>query len=316
MIHNRFNIYHNEAGDTTDGGGGTLTTHLGQTDPGAGTTNAGATGQADAASSNADSSGSAAASSTAATAQTAQTPAAAPIAATRPEWFPEKYWKDGSTSDVETLAKSYGELQKAFSSKNPHLAEVPADPAGYSFKPDTLPEGVQWSDEVASKMSEVFHKAQIGNTQAKAIAAAFTELEAANLAAATKVYEDKLTADREALAAKWGGQEAYNSRQAELAAFVSEKLGEDPNDPTLFANPRIVEFIAKEREYVTALEKQLGEDALTRAKGAIAPGSTFSSAPDEAQRIMNDPNHPDNAAWLNGDPDVQKKVFGLLGASQ
>lgn len=234
----------------------------------------------------------------------------------RPEWFPEKYWKDGGPADVETLGKSYGELQKAFSAKNPHLAEVPADPSGYAFKPDQLPEGVQWSDDVASKMAAVFHKAQIGNTQAKAVATAFAELEAENLAAATKAYDDKITADRQALESKWGGPEAYESRKQELAAYVTEQLGEDPNDAVLFSSPRVVEFLAKEREYVKALEKQLGEDALARAKGSIAPGSSFTSSPDEAMRIMNDPAHPDHAAWQAGEDGVRKKVYALLGASE
>ncbi len=232
----------------------------------------------------------------------------------RPEWFPEKYWKDGGPQDVEILGKSYQELQKAFSAKNPHLAEVPTDPAGYDFKPESLPEGVDWSPEVASKMAEVFHGAQIGQTQAKAIAAAFVELEAQNLEGATKAYNDQLTADREALAAKWGGPDKYEARKQELSTLLTDQLGADPNDATLFANPRVVEFLAKTSDYVKSLEKQLGEDALAAAKGSMAPGHSFTSQSEEATKIMRDPTHPDHAAYISGDKTIVNKVMSMLGA--
>lgn len=238
-----------------------------------------------------------------------------PPANQRPEWFPEKYWKDGGPADVETLGKSYTELQKAFSAKNPHLAEVPENPEGYAFKPEKLPDGVVWSDDAAKHFAPIFHAAQIGNGQAKAIAQGLVEFEAANLAAATKTYEEMLAKGQKDLSAKWGGDEAYAAKRDGIAAFVADKLGEDPeNDATLFANPRNVEFLGKVVDYVQALESQLGEDALSKAKGAIAPGNTFTSGATEANRIMSDPTHPQHDAYLKGDVEVQKKVLQLLGA--
>lgn len=233
----------------------------------------------------------------------------------RPEWFPEKYWKDGGPADVETLGKSYGELQAAFSKKYPHLAEVPDKPEGYAFKPEKLPDGVQWSEDAAKHFAPVFHAAQIGNGQAKQITQAFVDFEAANLAAASKAYEDKLAADTKTLTEKWGGEEAFAAKRDGIAAFVTDQLGEDPeNDAALFSNPRNVEFLGRVVDYVRSLESQLGEDSLAKAKGAIAPGSPqFAGGAAEASRIMSDPTHPQHEAYLKGDVEVQKRVLAMLG---
>lgn len=238
----------------------------------------------------------------------------APPASERPEWFPEKYYTDGGPGDLEKLGRSYTALQTAFSSKNPHLAEVPENPDGYAFKPEKLPDGVTWSDEAAKFMGEAFHKAQIGNTQAKAVAEAFMEMEAKNTADAMAVYEAQQAADKKALAEKWGGEEKFTAKAAEISEYVESKLGKDPADVTLFSSPRMLEFLSEEVAYVKALEAQLGEDALAKAKGSVGPGPSITNSATEAQRIMNDPTHPQNAAYRAGDPDVVQRVVTMLSS--
>jgi len=48
---------------------------------------------------------------------------AAPAAAERPDYVPEKFWKDGKP-DLESLAKSYGELETKFTTKSEDLLKT------------------------------------------------------------------------------------------------------------------------------------------------------------------------------------------------
>lgn len=86
----------------------------------------------------------------------------------RPEWYPEKFWKDGN-GDTESLAKSYNELQKKFSQgkhKAPEEydeavfkdAEIPEDDELYNVYKDWAKEnGIsqQAFDDLASKFVEM-----------------------------------------------------------------------------------------------------------------------------------------------------------------
>ena len=236
-----------------------------------------------------------------------------PTTEQRPEYVPEKFWKDGKP-DLEGMAKSYQSLESAFHTKHPLSADLPASPAEYALAPEKLPDGMVLPPEVLGKFQEVFHAKGVGQAAAKEIVNAFVEMEAANFEAATKAYQTKLGEDKAALVTKWGGEEAYNARKDEIANLVTEKLGADPNDAALFSNPRVVEFLAKTQEWVKAMEKQLGEDAKAAAKGSMAPGTTFTNGADEANRIMRDASHPDHAAYMAGDTNVQKRVLKLLGA--
>lgn len=236
-----------------------------------------------------------------------ETPAsteAPPAAEAVPEWFPAKYVKDGKPA-FEELAKGYQELQKAFSSKNPMAAQVPESPDGYQLKPEKIPEGLQFSDEAAGKFAEVFHKNGIPAPAAKAIADTWLEMEAANMAKAAQVYEQQLATARQELEAKWGGAEEYAKITGKVSALVTDTLGEDPGDAVLFSNPRVVEFLAK-------VSDLLGPDAVAAMKDSVSPGAPIVTGAAEAKRIMSDPQHPEHARYMAGEPDVVRKVQRLI----
>lgn len=241
-----------------------------------------------------------------------QSPSPAPTGP-RPDYIAEKFWKDGR-ADVEALGRSYQELETAFSRKHPTAADLPKEPAGYQFKPDALPDGVVWVPEIADRFAQVFHDQRIGQTSARAITDAFVQIEAQQVKAAAEAYETRLREDRTALVEKWGGQEAFETRRQDIAALVTEKLGADPDDAALFSSPRVVDFLATTTEYVRSLERQLGEDALAAAKGAVAPGHAFTDAKAEATRIMRDAGHPEHESYIRGDAGTVRKVMGLLGS--
>ncbi|MCU0751542.1 MAG: hypothetical protein MUC40_00660 [Akkermansiaceae bacterium] len=223
----------------------------------------------------------------------------------RPEWFPEKYWKDGGQSDIETLGRSYLELERKFHTKFPTAGEVPEKPDAYQLKPEKLPDGIQWSDEAAAKFAEVFHAQGIPTAAAQAIVNQYLELEAGALGNATKEYERQLAEGRAMLEEKWGGADAYRQRAEQIEQLVTGTLGGDPNDPTLFSNPRVVEFLGRVADV-------LSEDAQAALKGSVAPGGNFASGADLAGKIMNDPSHPEHARYMQGDPQTVAKVMRLL----
>lgn len=223
----------------------------------------------------------------------------------RPDWFPEKFWQNGDGAH-ERLAKGYSELEKAFHDRKP--ADLPADPTGYSLKPEKMPEGLQWSDDVAAKFSDVFHKSGIGAGAAKSIVGAFLELEADNLKAAGEAYKAQIDADLVKLKESWGGDEAYKERVGKIEELVVNTLGADPTDAVLFSNPRVVGFLGK-------VVDVLGEDAKAAlGVGNVAPQAQFAGGADLAAKIMSDPGHPEYEKYRAGDTETVQKVLRLLGA--
>jgi hypothetical protein len=103
-------------------------------------------------------------------------------AAARPDYLPEKFWRDGAPN-VEALAKSYSELEKmrgrfGDEAKAAALAElragVPEAPDGYALaKPEGLPDDVVWLDEIpegfAPEPGKVYFKPDPAAPETKAL---------------------------------------------------------------------------------------------------------------------------------------------------
>lgn len=228
-----------------------------------------------------------------------QTSADAPV---RPEYIPEKFWKDDAP-DIEGLAKSYTQLETSYRNRTP--IDLPGDATGYQLKPDTLPEGVTWSDEAAAKFAGVFHANGVSPAQARAITDAFLEIEAGNHASISAAYQKTISDGTAALKEEWG--DAYDAKLSAVKETV-QRLGYDPEDSSLFTNAKVVSFLGK-------VVGSLGEDAIAASGGTAAPGAvTPGGGEAEAERIMRDPTHPQHSAYASGDPEVVKKVLSLLGA--
>lgn len=98
----------------------------------------------------------------------------------RPEWLPEKFFKDGKPQ-YDQLAISYQNLEKAFNSKKAaptrpgddatpeqkaaywadfrKITGAPEKVEDYGLKaPENLPEGVEWNAELATKAASIAHK--------------------------------------------------------------------------------------------------------------------------------------------------------------
>ena len=229
-------------------------------------------------------------------------PAPAPAPAdppARPDYVPEKFWKDGAP-DLEGMAKSYKELETKFHAHKP--PDVPDAPDKYALKPETLPEGVQWDDGVAARFAAEFHKHGVGSDAAKAIVAAFVETEAGAHKAIAEAYEKQIADGNKALKEEWGGY--YNTKIGKVKSVITT-LGYDHNDPSLFSNPKVVSFLGK-------VVNMLSEDSVASMRGAAAPGAAFVNGAEEAHAIMSDPKHPDYEKYYAGDRPTIAKVKRLI----
>ncbi len=237
----------------------------------------------------------------------------------RPDYVPEKFWKEGK-ADFEGMGRSYAELERSFHSRQPAGVVVPAadappeahaayrkaigvpdDANGYQLKPETLPEGVTVSEARLSKFAGKAHALGLSQAQARDLVAHVLEDEIESRTGAQTAY-DNLMAEREkGLRDKWGV--AY-PQKVQVAKTVVAALGYDPKDPELFGNPKVLEFLGN----VTGM---LSEDAVASMRGAVGSSGTFSSPAEEARAITRDPKHPDHAAYMKGDQAIVSKVRRL-----
>lgn len=217
----------------------------------------------------------------------------------RPDYIPEKFWKDGAP-DIEGMSKSYRELETAFATRKP--VGLPETPEGYQLKPETLPDGIEWSEEMATRFAGVFHQSGVTPDAAKAITQTFIELEAANQAQIAEAYEKHIAESTAALKKEWGSN--YDAKIGQVKQVVAT-LGYDPADAALFSNPKVVGFLGK-------VVGMLSEDAVASMRGAVAPGNAFVSGHEEARAIMRDPKHPDYEAYHSGDRAAIAKVKRLI----
>lgn len=228
-------------------------------------------------------------------------PAGDPPPPVRPEWAPEKFWKDGNV-DSEGLAKSYAALETKFHASRPAAGEVPDTPDGYELKPVELPAGTEWHEDVAKQFAGVFHAKGVGKEAAAEITKTWLAIESANHAALAAEYEKQIQAGTAALKKEWGDD--YNSRLGRVKSVVTT-LGFDPADASLFTNPKVVSFLGK-------VVGMLSEDSVASMRGAVAPGNVFVSSSEEAHAIMTDPKHPDYSKYHEGDRNVIAKVKRLI----
>lgn len=228
-------------------------------------------------------------------------PAGDPPPPARPEWAPEKFWKDG-TIDSENLARSYVALETKFHASRPAAGEVPETPDGYELKPAELPAGTEWHDDVAKEFAGVFHAKGVGREAAAEITKTWLAIEARNHEELAKAYEKQIQDGTAALKKEWG--QDYNSKMGRVKSVVGT-LGYDPADAALFTNPKVVSFLGK-------VVGMLSEDSVAGMRGAVAPGNTFVSSNEEAHAIMTDSRHPDYAKYHEGDRNVIAKVKRLI----
>lgn len=178
---------------------------------------------------------------------------------------------------------------------------VPESADGYAaaVKPETFPEGIQWSDEIAKSYYEVAHRHNIP-------AAAMKDLIALNM----KQREFEIQAQAESvmetkhrglshLRAIWGSDFDRNLGLAQRAAALG---GANP-DSYGWRDPEVVKLVVR-------MANMMGEDKFVGAGGALPVGAADLRS--RAQDIIRNPSNPLHQRYREGDADVQAQVRNML----
>jgi hypothetical protein len=174
---------------------------------------------------------------------------------------------------------------------------------GKTVVPETLPEGVQWSDEMAAPYYEVAHRHNIPPAAMKELVALNLKQREFELQAQTNsVMETKRHAQAE-LRRDWGVDFDHNIGLAQRAAHLA---GVNPNSYG-WRDPEVV------RGFVY-LAGKLGEDSLVGAGGALPVGAHDMKS--RALDIMRNPQNPEHQRYRDGDREVQGKVRRWLEQSE
>lgn len=234
----------------------------------------------------------------------------------KPEWLEAKFWTDKGPN-VEALAKSYEVAQRALGRKAQavvppnekstpeEIAEyrkalgVPDSPEGYKLKPEQLPEGVTWDENVAKRAAELAHKHNIPAAAMSELMKFDMERAALMNQAAASMIEQQLESGRAELQKVWGDKMPDKVDLAKRAVITVE---ENPASHG-FVDPAVVRTIVK-------LAEKLSDDRL------VAGDQTgVSSTRARARDIMTNQANPLYSRYQEGDPEIVDQVRRMLTAS-
>jgi hypothetical protein len=238
---------------------------------------------------------------------------AAEALAEKPDWLEAKFWTDKGPN-VEALAKSYDVAQRALGRKAQavlpptekstpeEIAEyrkaigVPDSPEGYNLKPEQLPEGITWDDNVAKQAAELAHKHHIPAAAMQEFMKFDMQRAALMNQAAANMIEAQLETGREELKRVWGDK---MPEKIELARRAAVTAGVDPSSQG-FVDPQVVKAIV-------GLAEKLSDDKL------VAGDQTgVSSTRSRARDIMTNQANPLYARYQEGDAEVVDQVRRML----
>lgn len=235
--------------------------------------------------------------------------------AEKPEWLPDKYWREGK-ADYESMAKSHAGLEKLLGRKAqavviPTEKSTPEEVAEFrkalgipekaddylgSLKPQTLPEGVQFDEGMAKAAAELAHKHNIPPAAMKELAALQMNHVQAMTQASEQMVMQQLQEGKQQLQTEFGDK---FGEKLELAKRAAVTAGIDPTSRG-FADPAMVKLA------VWAAE-QIAEDKLVSSNA-----SPMQVGRDRAMDIIRNPDNPMHRRYHEGDEDVVRQVRSYL----
>lgn len=241
------------------------------------------------------------------------TDAPAPAVAEKPEWVPEKYWRNDKI-DVESMAKGFNGLEQLLGKKANAIVPpnekstpeeisayrkaigVPESPEAYNLKPEQLPEGVVWDENVAKRAAELAHKHHIPAAAMQEFMRFDMERAALMNQAAANMIEQQLESGRAELQKVWGDK---MPEKIELARRAAVTAGVDPTSQG-FVDPQVVKAIVN-------LAEKLSDDKLVAGDQTGA-----SSTRARARDIMTNVSNPLYVRYQEGDAEVVDQVRRML----
>lgn len=233
-----------------------------------------------------------------------------------------------NAKDLPTLAKNYVEAQReigrrvripgkdatpedrqAFKAKlyeTGVLTVPPASPQDYAItKPEDLPDGLGWTDELATELATTLHRHGVPKEAAADLLALHTKA----LLGAQTALRTSLETGLSALKTEFGDQ--FDSRM-ELATRLV---------PTLFKSEEELEFLERTGlanhpgflGLIMRLAPLAQQDSSFMAGLSSSTSGTMTGEHVRAEiaKIMSDTKHPDHAGYWKQDPAVMKKIEAM-----
>jgi hypothetical protein len=173
---------------------------------------------------------------------------------------------------------------------------VPDSADKYNVKPEKLPEGLEWSDDLAKPILDIAHKHGIPEAAMKELVAAHMANEAQRTGAVSEMIEKDLETGRQELQKSFGQD---FEKKIDLAKRAAQSVGVNPLSRG-FMDPDVVKGFVR-------LAEKISEDRLTGdgKTGGLMGGEALAKA------IQTDANHPLHAKYLAGDPDTIEYLRSL-----
>jgi hypothetical protein len=194
--------------------------------------------------------------------------------------------QESSTEEVSAFRKAMG---------------VPETAEGYAqaVKPTEIPEGIQWSDEIAKSYYDVAHRHNISSEGMKELIALNMKQREFEIQAQNESIIETKNRGLAHLRSTWGADFDRNLGIAQRAAALG---GADPNSYG-WRDPEVVKLVVR-------LANMMGEDKLVGPGTSLPAGSADLRA--RAQDIMRNPGNPLHQRYRDGDRDVQEQVRAML----
>lgn len=175
---------------------------------------------------------------------------------------------------------------------------VPDSPDGYHIKPDVVPDGLVWNDDLPKPFLAVAHKHHVSDAAMKDFGKAFMQMEEFRLSAATGMATAAVTRELQEGSAVLRSNWRDNYDQKILSVQQACALtGTDPKSKG-FRDPAAVMCIAR-------LAEMISEDKLVSATGGLNPVTSGKAL---ALDIINNPENPLHKAYKEGDKDASAVV--------
>lgn len=163
------------------------------------------------------------------------------------------------------------------------------------IRPDVLPEGVTFNDDLSKPMFELAHKYKIPSAAVKEFVEMQAQQESMRIGATTGELQRQLDEGAASLRKDWGDSYDKNLLRVAQAARMS---GIDPETAPGFRDPETLKGFLR-------LSEKLSDDVWKTGHSTNSPGMS-------AKDIMTNPSNPLYDRYQKGDTDVVAQVRSLL----
>ena len=175
---------------------------------------------------------------------------------------------------------------------------IPETVEGYELRPEKLPEGMTWNDEVGRQFAEIAHEHGVPAKAMRALAERFAVWQEGTLKAAMDDHEVRVQRGTEQLQREWGGRFDANINKA---VTVANRIGLDPRSPGL-SDPAVVKALVKFSDMVSE-SRFVGGDPHTGMQGGM----------ERARDIMTNADNPLYERYQRGEAEAVRAVRELMG---